>query len=186
MVAYPARTLMMPAISYGESTAFGLDGPFALSADVEIWNASPETIESLFIAYRLTGDAKYREYGWNIFQAIQKYCRVETGGYASLLNVDNVKSIKMDKMETFFLVCIALDLLANWKLNVGVWQSETLKYLYLLFSDADVLPLNSMLHCRHFLLKLICTLQEYVFNTEVWLFALSCFATWTDAAAPRL
>ncbi|KAF9481228.1 glycoside hydrolase family 47 protein [Pholiota conissans] len=90
----------------------------------------PETIESLFIAYRLTGDDKYREYGWNIFQAIQKYCRVESGGYASLLNVENVRSIKMDKMETFFL-------------------SETLKYLYLLFSDETVIPLD-----------------KYVFNTE--------------------
>ncbi|KAH9487353.1 Mannosyl-oligosaccharide 1,2-alpha-mannosidase [Psilocybe cubensis] len=90
----------------------------------------PETVESLFIAYRLTGNPKYREYGWKIFQSIEKYCRIEDGGYASLLNVDNVNSIKMDKMETFFV-------------------SETLKYLYLLFSDASVLPLN-----------------QYVFNTE--------------------
>ncbi|KAF8168509.1 glycoside hydrolase [Crassisporium funariophilum] len=90
----------------------------------------PETVESLFIAYRLTGDEKYREHGWNIFQAIEKYCRVESGGYASILNVDDVRSIKMDKMETFFM-------------------SETLKYLYLLFSDANVLPLD-----------------KYVFNTE--------------------
>ncbi|KAF8972460.1 glycoside hydrolase family 47 protein [Flammula alnicola] len=90
----------------------------------------PETVESLFIAYRLTGNPKYREYGWKIFQSIQKHCRLESGGYASILNVDDVHSIHIDKMETFFL-------------------SETLKYLYLLFSDASVLPLN-----------------EYVFNTE--------------------
>ncbi|KAF9555845.1 glycoside hydrolase family 47 protein [Agrocybe pediades] len=90
----------------------------------------PETVESLFIAYRLTGNPKYRDYGWKIFQAIEKYCRVEVGGYASILNVDSVDSPKMDKMETFFM-------------------SETLKYLYLLFSDASVLPLD-----------------KYVFNTE--------------------
>lgn len=90
----------------------------------------PETVESLFIAFRLTGDVRYRNYGWEIFQAIEKYCRIETGGYASILNVDDVKSRLEDKMETFLL-------------------SETLKYLYLLFSDASVLPLN-----------------EYVFNTE--------------------
>lgn len=64
----------------------------------------PETVESLFIAYRLTGNPKYREYGWKIFQSIEKYCRIEGGGYASLLNVDSANSIKMDKMETFFLV----------------------------------------------------------------------------------
>ncbi|RDB27311.1 Mannosyl-oligosaccharide 1,2-alpha-mannosidase MNS3 [Hypsizygus marmoreus] len=90
----------------------------------------PETIESLFVAYRLTGDEKYRQYGWDIFQAIEKYCRVETGGYASILNVDDVNSKLEDRMETFML-------------------SETLKYLYLLFSDESVLPLD-----------------KYVFNTE--------------------
>ncbi|KAF5312213.1 hypothetical protein D9619_003686 [Psilocybe cf. subviscida] len=90
----------------------------------------PETVESLFIAFRLTGNPYYREVGWKIFGAIQKFCRVETGGYASILNVDHDNTIQMDKMETFFL-------------------SETLKYLYLLFSDDTVIPLD-----------------KYVFNTE--------------------
>ncbi|KAG5644118.1 hypothetical protein DXG03_009064 [Asterophora parasitica] len=64
----------------------------------------PETVESLFIAYRLTGDEKYREYGWDIFQAIEKYCHVESGGYASILNVDDVNSNLEDRMETFMMV----------------------------------------------------------------------------------
>ncbi|KIL61808.1 glycoside hydrolase family 47 protein [Amanita muscaria Koide BX008] len=90
----------------------------------------PETVESLFLAYRLSGDNKYREWGWGIFQSIEKYCRLESGGYASIVDVDDANSRKDDKMETFFL-------------------AETLKYLYLLFSDDTVIPLN-----------------EYVFNTE--------------------
>ncbi|TFK38755.1 glycoside hydrolase [Crucibulum laeve] len=90
----------------------------------------PETVESLFIAFRLTGDKRYRDYGWKIFQAIEKHCRIESGGYASILNVEDVNSKLEDKMETFLM-------------------SETLKYLYLLFSDDTVLPLD-----------------EYVFNTE--------------------
>ncbi|GJE97807.1 glycoside hydrolase family 47 protein [Phanerochaete sordida] len=90
----------------------------------------PETVESLFIAYRLTGDPRYREYGWSIFQAIEKHCRIESGGYASILNVDDVPVTYEDKMETFLM-------------------SETLKYLYLLFEDDQVLPLD-----------------KYVFNTE--------------------
>ncbi|KAI0095160.1 glycoside hydrolase [Irpex rosettiformis] len=90
----------------------------------------PETVESLFIAYRLTGDEKYREYGWSIFQAIEKYCKIESGGYATILNVDEVPVKHEDKMETFYM-------------------SETLKYLYLLFTDGTVLPLS-----------------RYVFNTE--------------------
>lgn len=32
----------------------------------------PETVESLFVLYRLTGEQKYRDWGWEIFQAIEK------------------------------------------------------------------------------------------------------------------
>ncbi|KAF8707997.1 Glycosyl hydrolase family 47, partial [Rhizoctonia solani] len=90
----------------------------------------PETVESLFLAYRLTGDPKYRHWGWNIFQSIEKHCKVSTGGYATVLNVDKLPVSWDDKQETFLL-------------------SETLKYLFLLFSDNTVLPLD-----------------EIVFNTE--------------------
>ncbi|KAF8972475.1 glycoside hydrolase [Flammula alnicola] len=81
------------------------------------------TVESLFIAYRLAGNVnpKYRD-----------------GGYASILNVDGVRSIHIDKMETFFL-------------------SETIKYLYFLFSDASVIPLDAI--------NLVFFIK-YVFNTE--------------------
>lgn len=64
----------------------------------------PETIESLFIAYRLTGDSRYRDHGWRIFESIERHCRVETGGYATVVNVDEVPSRKEDKMETFLMV----------------------------------------------------------------------------------
>jgi len=90
----------------------------------------PETVESLFIAFRLTGDKRYRDDGWRIFQSIQNHCRVETGGYASIVNVDQNPAVQEDKMETFLM-------------------SETLKYIYLLFSDSSIIPLD-----------------EYVFNTE--------------------
>ncbi|KAG8691667.1 mannosyl-oligosaccharide alpha-1,2-mannosidase [Ceratobasidium sp. 423] len=90
----------------------------------------PETVESLFLAYRLTGDPKYRRWGWNIFQSIEKHCKVPTGGYATVLNVDKLPVRWEDKQETFLL-------------------SETLKYLFLLFSDGTALPLD-----------------EVVFNTE--------------------
>ncbi|KAF9787128.1 glycoside hydrolase [Thelephora terrestris] len=84
----------------------------------------PEAIESLFIAFRLTGDERFRKHGWDIFQAIEAHCRVETGGYAGLLNVDASPITRLDEMETFFL-------------------SETLKYFYLLFSDPNTLPLEN-------------------------------------------
>ncbi|KAF5377098.1 hypothetical protein D9757_008768 [Collybiopsis confluens] len=144
---HDTMTGLSPEIVHFRIPSDGLTGLFARSgapADWYIKGASlgeeapydaryilrPETVESLFIAFRLTGDVRYRDWGWDIFQAIEKHCKVETGGYASIFNVDEVPSRKEDKMETFLM-------------------SETLKYLYLLFSDASVLPLD-----------------KYVFNTE--------------------
>ncbi|KAF7338966.1 Glycoside hydrolase family 47 protein [Mycena venus] len=114
----------------------------------------PETVESLFLAWRLTGHPKYRAYGWEIFQAIETHCRVPGGGYASVLNVEEVPVTWEDKMETFLMVRrFSFFVLAGWDRvpddNDGVLQSETLKYLFLLFSDNTVLPLD-----------------QYVFNTE--------------------
>jgi mannosyl-oligosaccharide alpha-1,2-mannosidase len=62
----------------------------------------PETVESLFLAYRATGDEIYREWGWKIFQAFQKYCRVPTGGYAGIEDVQVDPPVLLDRMETFW------------------------------------------------------------------------------------
>jgi len=92
----------------------------------------PETVESLFYLYQLTGNRTYQEWGWKIFEAFEKYTKVKDGGYTSIDNVKNPDDPKArDMMESFFL-------------------SETLKYLYLLFSDdPNLIPLN-----------------KYVFNSE--------------------
>ncbi|KAJ2745073.1 hypothetical protein GGI20_002447 [Coemansia sp. BCRC 34301] len=84
----------------------------------------PETIETLFILYRVTGDSKYQEWGWNIFVAIEKFAKVEFG-YAGVWDVTNTNATLnlIDSMESFFL-------------------AETLKYLYLLFSPTDVISLD--------------------------------------------
>lgn len=63
----------------------------------------PETVESLFLAYRSTGDQKYRDWGWQIFQAFQKHCRVESGGYAIIKDVQILPAEQEDRMETFWL-----------------------------------------------------------------------------------
>ena len=76
----------------------------------------PEAVESMFILNTLTGDPVYREWGWEIFQAIEKYCRTEYA-YGELSNVHVPSNHPNDKMESFFL-------------------AETLKYLYLL-QDPD-------------------------------------------------
>ena len=51
------------------------------------WNIlRPETVESLFYLWRLTGNKTYQEWGWNIFQAFEKNSRVEFG-YVGLKDV---------------------------------------------------------------------------------------------------
>ncbi len=76
----------------------------------------PETVESLYYMYKITGDTKYQDYGWKIFEAFEKYTKVEDG-YTSIDNVRSVSNTRpRDKMESFFL-------------------AETLKYFYLLFEE---------------------------------------------------
>lgn len=77
----------------------------------------PETVETLYYMYKITGKQKYQEYGWKIFQAFEKYTKIKEGGYTSIDNVRSTFNTRpKDKMESFFL-------------------AETLKYLYLLFED---------------------------------------------------
>lgn len=82
----------------------------------------PETVESLMIMYRKTGDPIFRQWGWEIFQAFEKHCKV-ADGYAGLRDVRSPNPVKDDTMQSFFL-------------------AETLKYLYLLFDSSDVIPMD--------------------------------------------
>ncbi|KAI9286202.1 glycoside hydrolase [Umbelopsis sp. AD052] len=83
----------------------------------------PETVESLFLLWRITGDEMYREWGWKIFEAFEKHTKLPNGGYAALKDVTVVPPPQDDRMDTFFL-------------------AETLKYLYLLFGPTDLIPLD--------------------------------------------
>lgn len=88
----------------------------------------PETVESLFYLWRITGDQKYREWGWEIFQNFIKYTKVTNAngevGFTLIDDVTNPKNPKVrDNTESF-------------------WWAETLKYLYLLFDDTNQLPLD--------------------------------------------
>jgi hypothetical protein len=51
-----------------------------------------------------------------MFRAFERWCRVSTGGYQVISNVESVPPSAGNKMESF-------------------WIAETLKYFYLLFSD---------------------------------------------------
>ncbi|XP_018786542.1 PREDICTED: mannosyl-oligosaccharide alpha-1,2-mannosidase IA isoform X3 [Bactrocera latifrons] len=101
----------------------------ALKSQEKYYILRPETIESYFVLWRLTHDQKYRDWGWEAVQALETYCRT-MHGYSGIKNVYQENPQKDDVQQSFFL-------------------AETLKYLYLLFSDDSLLPLD-----------------EWIFNTE--------------------
>ncbi len=66
----------------------------------------PETVESLFYLWRITGDEQYRHWGWEMFEAFMEHTLVEDGkGFTSLDNVNEIPPLKRDNMESFWLVC---------------------------------------------------------------------------------
>ncbi|XP_073428373.1 mannosyl-oligosaccharide 1,2-alpha-mannosidase IA-like isoform X2 [Dendrobates tinctorius] len=89
----------------------------------------PEVVESYLYLWRLTHNPKYREWGWEIVQALDTYCRIENG-FSGIRDVYNTNPNHDNVQQSFFM-------------------SETLKYLYLLFSEDDLL-----------------SLEDWVFNTE--------------------
>uniref|UniRef100_A0AC35TML8 Alpha-1,2-Mannosidase n=1 Tax=Rhabditophanes sp. KR3021 TaxID=114890 RepID=A0AC35TML8_9BILA len=87
----------------------------------------PEVIEGIYYLYKLTGKPMYQEWLWKITQSIEKWCRNENG-YQGIRNVYEPEKGMDGVQQSFFL-------------------AETLKYLYLAFTDK--MPLD-----------------KWVFNTE--------------------
>ena len=69
----------MPSRLAPESSRFSLG---KLRADARHNLQRPETVESLFVLWRITGNQKYREWGWDIFEAFEKHAKVPGGGYS--------------------------------------------------------------------------------------------------------
>jgi hypothetical protein len=65
----------------------------------------PETVESLFIMWRITKDPVYRKWGWEIFKAFREHCEYAPGeGFMSIQNVNENPPPQRDHMESFWLV----------------------------------------------------------------------------------
>ncbi|XP_060609238.2 mannosyl-oligosaccharide 1,2-alpha-mannosidase IA [Anolis sagrei] len=112
--------------------AFRFDGgveAIATRQNEKYYILRPEVIETYMYMWRFTHDPKYREWGWEAVEALEQYCRVD-GGYSGVKDVYSNQQSHDDVQQSFFL-------------------SETLKYLYLLFSEDDLLPF-----------------EHWVFNTE--------------------
>ena len=95
---------------------------FSIPHNAPFYILRPEVVEAFYYLSTLTGDPIYREWGWEVWQSIEKYCKTKYG-YGSLKHVDQPNTLPEDRMESFFL-------------------AETMKYLYLLFdpdSEIDIL-----------------------------------------------
>lgn len=82
----------------------------------------PETVESYFVLWRITGKQKYRDWAWDVVQALEKHTRTENG-YSGIRSVYSIPTQFDDVQQSFFL-------------------AETLKYLYLIFCDDDTYSLD--------------------------------------------
>ena len=105
--------------------------PESIEFSDDEWNAKdmkyqlrPETVESLFILYSLTGNEQYRQWAWGIFESIEKHCRTEVA-YSGIKDVTEIPAKPDNQMQSYVM-------------------AETFKYLYLMFDEyaAKLLPLN--------------------------------------------
>jgi len=115
----------------------------------------PEAIESVFYMYRITGERRYQDVAWSMFEAIEKRTRTSIANAAIrdvTLRIEPKEGSELrrgvgvrsdeselqlsDSMESF-------------------WTAETLKYFYLIFSEPGLISLD-----------------QWVFNTEAHPFRL--------------
>ena len=82
----------------------------------------PESLESAYYLYTITGDSRYRDAGRVMFEAIDRWTRTDAG-FASLADVRTKK--QQDRMHSFLL-------------------AETFKYAYLLFAPPGALALEKV------------------------------------------
>jgi len=109
-----SKTNLSPDTGYFRSSKFFTHDPS--------YYLRPEYVESLFVIYRITKDEQLQEMAWNVFQSLEKFCKIPSGGYAGLKDVNDPKS-HIDDMPSYFL-------------------AETLKYLLLIFGPDDYVSLE--------------------------------------------
>lgn len=104
----PQQFQVDPNSTSSNRTFNQLTGPYWLS---------PYLAESYFTLYRTTRDPKYREYAWELVQAIKRHAKAKHG-YSAVKDVTRVPSVKLDYQPPYFI-------------------GSTLKYLFLIFVNPD-------------------------------------------------
>ncbi|KAF2125016.1 glycoside hydrolase family 47 protein [Dothidotthia symphoricarpi CBS 119687] len=125
---------------------FSYTTPFrapASTRETEEWAASgfwsedpafkggPQYVASLFYAWRVTGQLRYREWAWEAFSAMEEYCKAPYG-YAQLADVYRVQRAEWSS-----------DGDGRWIDVQGRSWAQTLKYLWLTFGDSETASLDN-------------------------------------------
>lgn len=119
------QSFMLTATSTGREVVAGKD-PFQSRYFLD-----SNYVQSLFVLWRLTKSEMYRQYAWEFANAIQKHCHVQAnesdGGNGGYTDIEDVNVV-----PTHYLI----------DYQSPQFLSATLKYLYLIFENDDVLPLD--------------------------------------------
>ena len=168
-LAYAAETASLPPTSLPAvpPPVYRPSPPFTVDPGAKHSLLRPETVESLFVLWRVTGHWRWREQGWRIFSALVRHARVDGGGYSGLHDVTRGEADRSREREDWATRLrhwaaqqgaaggedASLRFLfrwSNWNDNMeSFFLSETMKYLHLLFCGRGVLPID-----------------RFVFNTE--------------------
>jgi mannosyl-oligosaccharide alpha-1,2-mannosidase len=94
----------------------------------------------MFLLYRATGDVKWREHGWQIWEAIESKTRTASA-YATVFGVDAVNPPRDNSLPRYVLPSILPfpEYLLARDLH-SYFLAETVKYAYLITLDTDPWP----------------------------------------------
>jgi mannosyl-oligosaccharide alpha-1,2-mannosidase len=87
------------------------------------YNLRPETVESIFVLYRVTGREDLLDIAWELFEKIQNATETSDANAAIADVTTNGEPVHNDSMGSY-------------------WMAQTLKYFYLMFSPPEVLSLD--------------------------------------------
>lgn len=106
-------------VSAGKQEYYQKHGHFLMDA---YSGNGPEVLESVFYAWRITGQQMWRDIAWSFFQSMSKYLDTKTG-WAQLEDCNNISSDQEDDQGSYL-------------------YAEVFKYFYMIFDDPKNLSLD--------------------------------------------
>lgn len=143
---YTPKACEIPEEFKDQSSFYEKAGFYVLSPAYKL---RPEVLESLYYAYRITGDVKYQDASWEMFQRILEHTKIDSGGFAGLLDVNVVP----DKVAA---AASAGEAGGLEDLQYSYMLAETILYAWLIHAEDDDSPWHVQADGEN----------TWVFNTE--------------------